>query len=83
MAAARKDDGMSAAADSSTAMDIEEEVDTTERLLLQLKNGLFGVLVRANWPITSMSTFSRSHLELSVYAHIFAFNSTSCQKTER
>lgn len=47
MATARKDDGMSAAADSSAAMDVEEEVDTAERLLLQLKNGLFGVLVRA------------------------------------
>ncbi len=43
----RRDDALSSTGDSSTGLENEDEVDATDRFLLQLKNGLFGVLVRA------------------------------------
>jgi hypothetical protein len=42
--ASRRDDAQSSTGDSSAGFDNDDEVDATDRLLLQLKNGLFGVL---------------------------------------
>ncbi len=42
--ASRGDDALSSTGDSSAGFENDDEVDATDRLLLQLKNGLFGVL---------------------------------------